>query len=84
MVAASRIDGFSCIMKRNKHFLFLPSYHCHLYPYPSSNEERDDVIEGLKTRIQDLHTVSFPIHHIVLLLVSSVCFKASLIIVLIL
>lgn len=32
-------------------------YHCHLYPYPSSNEERDDVVEGLKTRIQDLHTV---------------------------
>lgn len=33
------------------------SYHCHLYPYPSSNEERNDVVEGLKTRIQDLHTV---------------------------
>ncbi|XP_003974948.1 V-type proton ATPase 116 kDa subunit a [Takifugu rubripes] len=32
-------------------------YHCHLYPYPSSNEERNDVLEGLKTRIQDLHTV---------------------------
>ncbi|XP_041854932.1 V-type proton ATPase 116 kDa subunit a [Melanotaenia boesemani] len=32
-------------------------YHCHLYPYPSSNEERDDVVEGLRTRIQDLHTV---------------------------
>ncbi|XP_028314135.1 V-type proton ATPase 116 kDa subunit a [Gouania willdenowi] len=32
-------------------------YHCHLYPYPSSNEERNDVVEGLKTRIQDLHTV---------------------------
>lgn len=35
------------------------SYHCHLYPYPSSNEERNDVLEGLKTRIQDLHTVGF-------------------------
>ncbi|KAF7665525.1 hypothetical protein LDENG_00140260 [Lucifuga dentata] len=32
-------------------------YHCHLYPYPNSNEERSDVVEGLKTRIQDLHTV---------------------------
>ncbi|TDH12850.1 hypothetical protein EPR50_G00050710 [Perca flavescens] len=32
-------------------------YHCHLYPYPSSNEERNDVVEGLRTRIQDLHTV---------------------------
>lgn len=36
------------------------SYHCHLYPYPSSNEERNDVVEGLKTRIQDLHTVGLP------------------------
>uniref|UniRef100_A0A8C1NAH7 V-type proton ATPase subunit a n=1 Tax=Cyprinus carpio TaxID=7962 RepID=A0A8C1NAH7_CYPCA len=33
------------------------SYHCHLYPYPNSNEERKDVVEGLRTRIQDLHTV---------------------------
>ncbi|MGH0114673.1 UNVERIFIED_CONTAM: hypothetical protein FKN15_033990 [Acipenser sinensis] len=32
-------------------------YHCHTYPYPSSNEERRDVVEGLKTRIQDLHTI---------------------------
>uniref|UniRef100_A0AAQ4RN54 V-type proton ATPase subunit a n=1 Tax=Gasterosteus aculeatus aculeatus TaxID=481459 RepID=A0AAQ4RN54_GASAC len=32
-------------------------YHCHLYPYPSTNEERNDVVEGLRTRIQDLHTV---------------------------
>uniref|UniRef100_A0A669CGE6 V-type proton ATPase subunit a n=1 Tax=Oreochromis niloticus TaxID=8128 RepID=A0A669CGE6_ORENI len=32
-------------------------YHCHLYPYPSNNEERDDVVEGLRTRIQDLKTV---------------------------
>ncbi|TKS78690.1 V-type proton ATPase 116 kDa subunit a isoform 2 [Collichthys lucidus] len=34
-------------------------YHCHLYPYPSSNEERNDVVEGLRTRIQDLHTVLY-------------------------
>ena len=33
------------------------SYHCHLYPYPSSREERTDVVEGLGTRIQDLNTV---------------------------
>uniref|UniRef100_A0A8D3DNX2 V-type proton ATPase subunit a n=1 Tax=Scophthalmus maximus TaxID=52904 RepID=A0A8D3DNX2_SCOMX len=32
-------------------------YHCHLYPYPTNNDERNDVVEGLKTRIQDLHTV---------------------------
>uniref|UniRef100_A0A672QZX0 V-type proton ATPase subunit a n=1 Tax=Sinocyclocheilus grahami TaxID=75366 RepID=A0A672QZX0_SINGR len=32
-------------------------YHCHLYPYPNSNEERTDVVQGLHTRIQDLHTV---------------------------
>ncbi|XP_051552230.1 V-type proton ATPase 116 kDa subunit a 2-like isoform X1 [Myxocyprinus asiaticus] len=32
-------------------------YHCHLYPYPNNNEERADVVEGLHTRIQDLHTV---------------------------
>ncbi|XP_061624382.1 V-type proton ATPase 116 kDa subunit a [Phyllopteryx taeniolatus] len=32
-------------------------YHCHVYPYPSSNEERNDVVQGLSTRIQDLHTV---------------------------
>ncbi|KAM8885343.1 V-type proton ATPase 116 kDa subunit a isoform 1-T1 [Spinachia spinachia] len=32
-------------------------YHCHLYPYPTTNEERNDVVEGLRTRIQDLHTV---------------------------
>ncbi|KAM4616574.1 V-type proton ATPase 116 kDa subunit a [Polymixia lowei] len=32
-------------------------YHCHLYPYPNNNEERNDVVEGLRTRIQDLHTV---------------------------
>lgn len=38
-------------------YVFLHSYHCHLYPYPSSNEERNDVVEGLRTRIQDLHTV---------------------------
>lgn len=46
--------------------LSLPSYHCHLYPYPSSNEERDDVVEGLKMRIQDLHTVwlTFLMHFI--------------------
>lgn len=43
--------------KKKKKFLSLRSYHCHLYPYPGSNEERNDVVEGLKTRIQDLHTV---------------------------
>ncbi|KAM9393196.1 V-type proton ATPase 116 kDa subunit a isoform 2-T3 [Pholidichthys leucotaenia] len=32
-------------------------YHCHLYPYPSNNDERNDVVEGLRTRIQDLNTV---------------------------
>ncbi|XP_076854084.1 V-type proton ATPase 116 kDa subunit a isoform X2 [Brachyhypopomus gauderio] len=32
-------------------------YHCHLYPYPTSNDERAIVKDGLHTRIQDLHTV---------------------------
>ncbi|KAL4636118.1 V-type proton ATPase 116 kDa subunit a [Arapaima gigas] len=32
-------------------------YHCHLYPYPNSNEERKEVVEGLRTRIQDLNIV---------------------------
>ncbi|KAL0979347.1 hypothetical protein UPYG_G00183950 [Umbra pygmaea] len=32
-------------------------YHCHVYPYPNSTEERDNVVEGLRTRIQDLHNV---------------------------
>uniref|UniRef100_A0A8C9SW26 V-type proton ATPase subunit a n=1 Tax=Scleropages formosus TaxID=113540 RepID=A0A8C9SW26_SCLFO len=32
-------------------------YHCHLYPYPNSNEERREVVEGLKSRIQDLNIV---------------------------
>lgn len=35
-----------------------PSYHCHIYPYPSTPEERRSVMEGLKVRIQDLHIVS--------------------------
>ncbi|XP_010077404.1 PREDICTED: V-type proton ATPase 116 kDa subunit a isoform 2 [Pterocles gutturalis] len=32
-------------------------YHCHVYPYPNTTEERTAVVEGLNTRIQDLHTV---------------------------
>uniref|UniRef100_F7CP46 V-type proton ATPase subunit a n=1 Tax=Ornithorhynchus anatinus TaxID=9258 RepID=F7CP46_ORNAN len=32
-------------------------YHCHVYPYPSTAEERKEVNEGLNTRIQDLYTV---------------------------
>ncbi|XP_075033317.1 V-type proton ATPase 116 kDa subunit a 2 isoform X2 [Mixophyes fleayi] len=32
-------------------------YHCHVYPYPNSSEERQDIISGLNTRIQDLHSV---------------------------
>uniref|UniRef100_A0A3P8WF83 V-type proton ATPase subunit a n=1 Tax=Cynoglossus semilaevis TaxID=244447 RepID=A0A3P8WF83_CYNSE len=32
-------------------------YHCHLYPYPTSSDEWNDVVEGLATRIKDLHTV---------------------------
>nr|XP_033809954.1 V-type proton ATPase 116 kDa subunit a isoform X2 [Geotrypetes seraphini] len=34
-------------------------YHCHVYPYPNSVEERKEVLQGLKTRIQDLHTVLY-------------------------
>lgn len=47
-----------------QHIFFLHSYHCHLYPYPSNNEEREDVVEGLRTRIQDLHTVCVTFLHV--------------------
>uniref|UniRef100_A0A8C5M6H3 V-type proton ATPase subunit a n=1 Tax=Leptobrachium leishanense TaxID=445787 RepID=A0A8C5M6H3_9ANUR len=32
-------------------------YHCHIYPYPSSAEERRNILSGINTRLQDLHTV---------------------------
>ncbi|KAG8456023.1 hypothetical protein GDO86_002000 [Hymenochirus boettgeri] len=32
-------------------------YHCHVYPYPSTTEERSKLIAELNTRIQDLHMV---------------------------
>ncbi|POI29250.1 hypothetical protein CIB84_007000 [Bambusicola thoracicus] len=32
-------------------------YRCHVYPYPSTVDERIAVIEGLNVRIQDLRTV---------------------------
>ncbi|XP_018412913.1 PREDICTED: V-type proton ATPase 116 kDa subunit a [Nanorana parkeri] len=32
-------------------------YHCHMYPYPNSSEERQEIISGLNIRIQDLQTV---------------------------
>ncbi|XP_035391763.1 V-type proton ATPase 116 kDa subunit a2 isoform X3 [Electrophorus electricus] len=32
-------------------------YHCHLYPHPETDEERADVMDSLKIRIQDLHNV---------------------------
>ncbi|KAH0502286.1 V-type proton ATPase 116 kDa subunit a isoform 2 [Microtus ochrogaster] len=31
-------------------------YHCHVYPYPNTAEERREIQEGLNTRIQDLYT----------------------------
>ncbi|GCB82177.1 hypothetical protein scyTo_0021547, partial [Scyliorhinus torazame] len=34
-------------------------YHCHVYPYPNTNQERKDIVAGLNTRIQDLHTVLY-------------------------
>lgn len=34
------------------------SYHCHLYPHPENDEERADVLDNLKTRIQDLNNVN--------------------------
>lgn len=33
------------------------SYHCHLYPHPETDEERADVMDSLRTRIQDLQNV---------------------------
>ncbi|KAJ7987187.1 hypothetical protein DPEC_G00336150 [Dallia pectoralis] len=32
-------------------------YHCHLYPHPENDEERDDVMDSLRTRIQELNNV---------------------------
>uniref|UniRef100_A0AAR2J2G4 V-type proton ATPase subunit a n=1 Tax=Pygocentrus nattereri TaxID=42514 RepID=A0AAR2J2G4_PYGNA len=32
-------------------------YHCHLYPHPETDEERSDVMDSLRTRIQDLNNV---------------------------
>nr|XP_021327891.1 V-type proton ATPase 116 kDa subunit a isoform X4 [Danio rerio] len=32
-------------------------YHCHIYPHPETDEERADVMDSLRTRIQDLHNV---------------------------
>ncbi|XP_046871019.1 V-type proton ATPase 116 kDa subunit a2 isoform X3 [Hypomesus transpacificus] len=32
-------------------------YHCHLYPHPENDEERVDVMDNLRTRIQDLNNV---------------------------
>nr|DBA23159.1 TPA: hypothetical protein GDO54_014100 [Pyxicephalus adspersus] len=33
------------------------NYHCRLYPYPNSPEERQEIMSGLNTRIQDLQAV---------------------------
>ncbi|KAM5193730.1 V-type proton ATPase 116 kDa subunit a 2 [Mantella aurantiaca] len=32
-------------------------YHCHVYPYPNSSEERQEIMSRLNTRIQDLQAV---------------------------
>ncbi|XP_060765220.1 V-type proton ATPase 116 kDa subunit a 2 isoform X2 [Neoarius graeffei] len=32
-------------------------YHCHVYPHPETDEERADVMDSLRTRIQDLNNV---------------------------
>ncbi|XP_051973807.1 V-type proton ATPase 116 kDa subunit a 2 isoform X3 [Xyrauchen texanus] len=32
-------------------------YHCHVYPHPETDEERADVMDNLRTRIQDLQNV---------------------------
>ncbi|KAA0703735.1 V-type proton ATPase 116 kDa subunit a isoform 2 [Triplophysa tibetana] len=32
-------------------------YHCHLYPHPENDEERADIMDSLRTRIQDLQNV---------------------------
>ncbi|XP_041059099.1 V-type proton ATPase 116 kDa subunit a2-like isoform X1 [Carcharodon carcharias] len=34
-------------------------YHCHVYPYPNTQQERKDIVAGLNTRIQDLQTVLY-------------------------
>uniref|UniRef100_A0A8C6P4H9 V-type proton ATPase subunit a n=1 Tax=Nothobranchius furzeri TaxID=105023 RepID=A0A8C6P4H9_NOTFU len=32
-------------------------YHCHLYPHPENDDERADVLDSLRIRIQDLNNV---------------------------
>ncbi|KAG7322889.1 hypothetical protein KOW79_014235 [Hemibagrus wyckioides] len=32
-------------------------YHCHVYPHPETDEERSDIMDSLRTRIQDLNNV---------------------------
>ncbi|XP_075424475.1 V-type proton ATPase 116 kDa subunit a 2 isoform X2 [Ascaphus truei] len=34
-------------------------YHCRVYPYPTSTDERNETISGLSSRMQDLHTVMY-------------------------
>ncbi|XP_033832015.1 V-type proton ATPase 116 kDa subunit a 2 isoform X2 [Periophthalmus magnuspinnatus] len=34
-------------------------YHCHLYPHPENDEERADVLDSLRTRMQDLNNVLY-------------------------
>lgn len=46
-----------CVLLQTSTSLFVLSYHCHLYPHPENDEERADVLESLKTRIQDLNNV---------------------------
>ncbi|KAK3549965.1 hypothetical protein QTP86_016861 [Hemibagrus guttatus] len=32
-------------------------YHCHVYPHPETDEERSDIMDSLRMRIQDLNNV---------------------------
>uniref|UniRef100_A0A673XD84 V-type proton ATPase subunit a n=1 Tax=Salmo trutta TaxID=8032 RepID=A0A673XD84_SALTR len=46
---------YFCLHKTDKIIHY--HYHCHLYPHPENDEERADVMDSLRTRIQDLNNV---------------------------
>lgn len=59
---SSRVFGFQCLLvspsaSAHMSVFVVLSYHCHLYPHPENDEERADVLDSLRTRIQDLNNV---------------------------
>lgn len=51
------ISVVNFLLYQHTHLSSVCSYHCHLYPHPENDEERADVLDSLRTRIQDLNNV---------------------------